>query len=139
MRQATAGATELSRLGEMSIVICLYDFARDLLLRLRWIAILAGRLRASLALTGGVHDSRDAVKAVLAGADAVQIVSALLESGPTRLKTIREGFERWAAAHGYASVGDLRGRLSASRAAGTAASERSRYIETLQLWQGGTS
>ena len=111
----------------------------DLLLRLRWIAILAGHVRASLALTGGVHDSRDAVKAVLAGADAVQIVSALLESGPARLKTIRQGFEQWAAAHDYASVSEMRGRLSASRAAMTAAAERSRYIETLQLWQGGTS
>src|SRR4029077_200258 len=56
--------------------------ASELPLRLRFIAILSGRVNASLALTGGVHEPIDAVKAVMAGADCVQIVSALLKHGP---------------------------------------------------------
>ena len=54
----------------------------ELLLRLRWLAILDGRLRGSLAVSGGVHEPIDAVKAIMAGADGVQIVSALLKRGP---------------------------------------------------------
>ncbi len=51
----------------------------ELLLRLRWLAILSGRIKASLAVTGGIHSALDAVKVVMAGADAVQIVSTLLK------------------------------------------------------------
>ena len=108
----------------------------ELPLRLRWIGILHGRVRASLALTGGVHDAIDAVKAVMAGADAVQIVSALLESGPARLKSIRMEFVRWAEAHQYGSVSEMRGRVSLARAPSPAAFERGNYIEMLQQWQG---
>ncbi|HYX83043.1 MAG TPA: dihydroorotate dehydrogenase-like protein [Gemmatimonadales bacterium] len=111
----------------------------ELPLRLRWIAILYGRVRASLALTGGVHDAIDAVKAVMAGADAVQIVSALIESGPARLKTIRTEFARWAEAHQYESVGQMRGRVSLSRAPNPAAFERGNYMQMLQQWKGGES
>ena len=61
----------------------------ELLLRLRWLAILSGRLKASLAVTGGVHGSLDALKALMAGAHAVQMVSALLARGPHYLKEVR--------------------------------------------------
>ena len=111
----------------------------ELLLRLRWIAVLHGRLRASLALTGGVHEALDAVKAVLAGADIVQIVSALLLSGPSRLTSICDGFARWGDEHGYESVADMRGRVSLARAPDPAAVERGNYIRLLQMWRGGES
>lgn len=111
----------------------------DLPLRLRWIAILSGRIHASLALTGGVHDPLDAVKAVLAGADVVQIVSALLAAGPRRLTVIRDGFERWATEHGYSTVDEIRGRLNLARTMATDVFERGNYIQSLQLWHGGMS
>jgi len=111
----------------------------ELLLRLRWIAILHGRLRASLALSGGVHDGLGAVKAVMAGADVVQVVSALVQSGPARLASIREEFVRWAQAHRYGSIVDMRGRVSLARAANPAAFERGNYMRMLQLWHGGES
>src|SRR5262249_24315501 len=63
----------------------------ELLPRLRWLGILSGRVRPSLAATGGVHTALDAVKAVMAGAHAVQMVSALLQSGPGHLRRVREG------------------------------------------------
>ena len=62
----------------------------ELRLRLRWLAILHGRVRLALAASGGVHTGLDALKAVLAGAHAVQMVSALLRHGPERLTVVRE-------------------------------------------------
>jgi dihydroorotate dehydrogenase (fumarate) len=111
----------------------------ELLVRLRWIAILYGRIRPSLALSGGVHSGRDAVKAVMAGADAVQIVSALIRSGPSRLASIREEFVRWAVDHRYGCIGDMRGRVSLARASNPAAFERGNYMRMLQAWHGGES
>jgi dihydroorotate dehydrogenase (fumarate) len=111
----------------------------DLPLRLRWIGILSGRVHASLALTGGVHDPLDAVKAVLVGADVVQIVSALLSAGPGQLTVIRDGFERWATEHGYSAVDEMRGRLNLARTTAPDVFERGNYIQMLQLWHGGMS
>jgi dihydroorotate dehydrogenase (fumarate) len=104
----------------------------ELGLRLQWTAILAGRVRASLAVTGGVHDVIDAVKAIMAGADAVQIVSALLAYGPMRLYTIQQEFARWADEHGYTSIGQMRGRASLQQNSDTAAFQRGNYVRLLQ-------
>jgi dihydroorotate dehydrogenase (fumarate) len=111
----------------------------ELPLRLRWIAILHGRVRASLAVTGGVHEGLDAVKAVLAGADVVQIVSALMVKGPDRLRQMRAGFERWGDEHGYASIGDMRGKVSLAACANPAAFERGNYVRLIQAQHGGPS
>jgi len=112
-----------------------YSDSSELLLRLRWIAILAGRLRMSLALTGGVHEPIDAVKAVMAGAHAVQLVSALMKNGPRALTTIRDGFARWVDDHGFASVGELRGCASRARCAEPAVVERGNYVNILRSGQ----
>jgi hypothetical protein len=72
----------------------------ELLLRLRWLAILSGRVKASLAVTGGVHTAHDAIKTVMAGAHAVQMVSALLRRGPEHLRRVREEMEQWTEEHG---------------------------------------
>jgi dihydroorotate dehydrogenase (fumarate) len=107
----------------------------DLLLRLRWLAVLSGRLRASLAATGGVHSPLDAVKAVMAGAHAVQMVSALLHHGPRRLKEVRDGLAAWMEENGYESVDQMRGSLSLLRCADPRAYERANYMKVLQSWQ----
>jgi dihydroorotate dehydrogenase (fumarate) len=106
----------------------------ELLLRLHWTAILAGRIRSSLAISGGVHEPLDAVKAIMAGADAVQLVSALLRHGPAHLMHVRRGVERWAEEHEYGSLDELRGTVSLARCADPAILERSSYIRTLQSW-----
>jgi dihydroorotate dehydrogenase (fumarate) len=113
----------------------LLSASAELALRLHWIAILSGNVRLSLAATGGVHSSLDAVKAVLAGADCVQIVSALLTHGPSRLVQIRDGFVRWAEEHRYQSVREMRGLGSASRAEDPATRERDHYVRLLQSWR----
>lgn len=104
----------------------------DLLLRLRWLAILAGQFSGSLAASGGVHEAIDAVKAVMAGADAVQMVSALLRKGPEHLAYVRRGFEQWAEAHGYTSIDQMRGCMSLERCPDPHAFERGNYLRILQ-------
>ncbi|HBL31727.1 MAG TPA: dihydroorotate dehydrogenase-like protein [Acidobacteria bacterium] len=108
----------------------------ELLLRLRWLAILSGRVKASLAVTGGVHTSEDALKAVMAGAHVVQLVSALLKNGPERLRKLREEVAAWLEAHEYDSLAQARGSLSLERCPDPAAHERANYMHVLQSWRG---
>jgi len=107
----------------------------ELLLRLRWLAILSGRVRAGLACSGGVHTAADAIKAIMAGAHAVQLVSALLHDGPERLATLRLDLERWMIEHEYASVAQMRGSMSLGRCPDPAAFERGNYVKLLQTWR----
>lgn len=107
----------------------------ELLLRLRWLAILSGRIRPSLAITGGVHSAVDAVKAVMAGADAVQVVSALLKNGPDRLRTLRQDLTLWLEEHEYDSLAQMKGSLSLLRCPDPAAHERANYMTILQSWR----
>jgi dihydroorotate dehydrogenase (fumarate) len=106
----------------------------DLLLRLRWLALLHGKVRASLAATGGVHSATDSIKAVMAGADAVQMVSALLQRGPAYLKEVRAGMVHWLEEHAYESLAQMRGSMSLARCADPKAYERANYMRLLQSW-----
>jgi dihydroorotate dehydrogenase (fumarate) len=107
----------------------------ELLLRLRWLAILSGRLRGSLAVTGGVHTVSDAIKAVMCGAHAVQMVSALLLHGVQHLAAVRDGMARWLDEHEYASLSQMQGSMSLIRCPDPSAYERANYLETLQSWK----
>ena len=107
----------------------------ELLLRLRWLAILSGRTRASLAVTGGVHTPLDAVKAVMAGAHAVQMVSALLRRGPGHLATVVAGMKAWLEEHGYESLRQMQGSMSLVKSGNPGALERSNYMRVLQSWK----
>jgi dihydroorotate dehydrogenase (fumarate) len=103
----------------------------ELLLRLRWLAILHRRIRPSLIATGGVATADDGIKAVLAGADAVQVVSAILRNGPGYFTTLRTGLERWMETHHFSDIADVRGRASLKDVADPGAFERAQYIRTL--------
>jgi dihydroorotate dehydrogenase (fumarate) len=104
----------------------------ELLMRLRWLAILAGRLRLSLGATGGVHTSLDAVKAVMCGAHAVQLVSALLLHGIGALTAVRDGLATWLDEHEYVSLAQMRGSMSLERCPDPAAYERAQYLRVLR-------
>ena len=108
--------------------------SNELLLRLRWLAILHGRVRPSLAVSGGVATPDDGIKAVLAGADVVQMVSALLRHGPAHVQVMRRGLDQWMEWHKLDTLDDARGRASLQRTTDPAAFERSNYIRTLQSW-----
>ncbi|MBI3205219.1 MAG: dihydroorotate dehydrogenase-like protein [Myxococcales bacterium] len=108
----------------------------ELLLRLRWLAILHGRCAKSLAVTGGVHDATDVVKAIMAGADAVQTVSGVLRHGPAQFATLLGAFESWLSEHEYESVAQMRGSMSLLKCPDPSAYERANYIQMLQSWPG---
>ncbi len=109
--------------------------SQELLLRLRWLAILSGRIRASLAVTGGVHTAVDATKAVMAGAHAVQMVSALLKNGPTYLGKVRDQMAEWMEQHEYDSLKQMQGSMNLSRSPDPSAYERANYMHILKSWQ----
>ncbi len=109
----------------------------ELLLRIHWLAILWGQVKASLAASGGVHTGLDAVKAVMAGASAVQVVSRLLEDGPERLLTIIQGMKHWMEEHDYESVAQMRGSMSLQKSPDPAAFERGNYMKVLRSWRVG--
>ncbi|MEI6467360.1 MAG: dihydroorotate dehydrogenase-like protein [Verrucomicrobiota bacterium] len=107
----------------------------ELLLRLRWLAIISPQMRGSLAATGGVHTTTDVVKALLAGAHTVQLVSVLLRHGPRFLTTLVNGLQDWLREHEYESLDQLRGAMSHRRCPDPAAFERANYIRILQSWR----
>ena len=110
----------------------------ELNLRLRWLAILRGNLRCSLAASGGIHGGLDAVKAVMAGADSVQMVSAVLRHGPQALGRARNEMHEWMVSHEYVSVTQMRGSMSLERCPDPRAFERANYIHILQSWRAGS-
>jgi dihydroorotate dehydrogenase (fumarate) len=106
----------------------------ELLLRLRWLAVLYGRVRCSLAASGGVATANDGIKAILAGADAVQLVSALLRHGPRYVQVMKEGLERWMTYQKIERLDDMRGRSSMQHTSDPSVFERANYIRVLQSW-----
>jgi dihydroorotate dehydrogenase (fumarate) len=106
----------------------------ELLLRLRWLAILSGRTRMSLAATGGVHRGLDALKAVMAGADGVQMVSSLLRRGPEHLATVRAELVRWLEEHEYDSLAQAQGSMNLRHCPDPAQWERGNYVRMLQAY-----
>jgi dihydroorotate dehydrogenase (fumarate) len=104
----------------------------ELPLRLRWLAILSGHVRASLAVTGGVHTSADVIKGIMVGAHAVQLVSALIAQGPRHVRTLLQEVTEWMEKHEYASVEQMRGSMSLERCPDPAAFERANYMKVLQ-------
>jgi len=108
-----------------------------LLLRLRWLAILRPSFTGSLAVSGGVHTVDDAVKAIMAGADAVQLVTCLLRHGPGYLTELRDGVTAWLEEHEYESVEQARGSMDLGHCPNPAAYRRAQYMRLLQTWGEG--
>ena len=107
----------------------------ELLLRLHWMAILSGRVHASLAVTGGVHTALDVVKATMAGAHATQMVSALLLHGPAHLTQVLADLRSWMTEHEWPSLDDMRGNMNLAKVPDPAAYERGNYMQMLQGWR----
>jgi dihydroorotate dehydrogenase (fumarate) len=107
----------------------------ELLVRLRWLAILSGRVKCDLAASGGVHTGLDAVKTVMVGASAIQVVSALLHHGPNQLKKIKDEMVRWMEDHEYESLKQMQGSMSLLHCPDPAAFERANYTRILQTWR----
>jgi dihydroorotate dehydrogenase (fumarate) len=104
-------------------------------LRLRWAAILYGRIQADMAVTGGVQTAEDAVKAVMVGAKAAMMTSALLRHGIPHLSSVLDGLTEWMDKHEYDSIHKMQGALSQKSVADPAAFERANYMKVLGSYQ----
>jgi len=103
--------------------------SEEMLLPLRWIAILYGHLDASMALTTGVHTVEDVVKAIMAGADIANVCSVLLKEGIGKLSELTGGLAEWMDAHEYDNIPQMRGVLSHERSPNPSAFERANYVQ----------
>jgi len=99
----------------------------DLDLRLRGTAVLSGRVKASLGITGGVHTALDVIKGTMAGAHGLQMVSALMRHGPHYLRSLRTEVEAWMVANEWSSLDEMRGNMSFARIPNPAVYERETF------------
>jgi len=100
-------------------------------LPLRWIAILYGRIKASMAATSGIHTAHDALKMLMAGADVTQMCSALLRNGISHIREIETKMCEWMEEHDYQSVQQLQGSMSQKYCSDPAAFERAQYMRAV--------
>ena len=107
----------------------------ELRLPLRWTAILYGQIKASIALTTGIHQTEDVVKAVMAGADVANVCSVLLKGGVGKIGELIGGLTTWMEGREYASVAEMKGGLSQKGVAEPAAFERANYLKTLNAFR----
>ena len=110
----------------------------EMRLPLLWIALLYGRVKASLAATTGVHGPVEAIKYLMAGADVVMSTSALLQQGPPFLSRLVADVSGWMEKKGYASVSQMRGSMSQQAIPDSTAFVRGNYIRVLESYKGGT-
>ena len=103
----------------------------EMLLPLRWIAILYGRVKGDLAASTGVHDAGGVVKQLLAGAQVVQLAATLIRNGVSHLAALRNGLDDWMERGRYSAVSDFRGTLSQREAKDPAAFERAQYVHLI--------
>ncbi len=100
-------------------------------LPLRWIALLHGKLKASLAATSGIHRAADALKMLLVGADVTMLCSTIIRHGIPQIAMIERDLVDWLEEHEYESVSQLKGSLSQKNCAEPAAFERAQYMKAL--------
>ena len=104
-------------------------------LPLRWIAILYGRMKASLAATSGIHTAQDVIKMVMAGADVTMMCSALLKNGPRHVTQVLSDLHHWMLEHEYVSLQQMKGSMSQKAVADPAAFERANYVKALHSFK----
>ena len=108
--------------------------SHELLLRLHWIAVVYGSVKADLALTGGVHSATDVVKAMMAGARVAMMTSALLKRGISYLDTITTELLVWMGEHEYDSIKQMQGSMSRNAVPQPGAFERANYMKVLSSY-----
>lgn len=106
----------------------------DALLAMRWVALLHGRVKCSIGATGGIYTAEDAIKLLLAGADAVHLCHALLQKGPGHLTTLISELGDWMEQQGFEQLDEFRGRMSQASVQDPSEYERLNYIRVLQSY-----
>ena len=108
--------------------------SRELLIRLHWVAVLYGSVKADMAISGGVHTAEDVVKAMMAGAKISMMTSALLRNGIEYLEVLHTKLVEWMDEHEYASITEMRGSMSRRAVADPEAFERANYMRVLSSY-----
>ncbi|MCU1232771.1 MAG: dihydroorotate dehydrogenase [Candidatus Solibacter sp.] len=108
--------------------------SHELLLRLHWIAVIYGSVKADLALTGGVHCATDVVKSMMAGARVAMMTSAILKRGISYLDTITTELLVWMGEHEYDSIKQMQGSMSRNAVPQPGAFERANYMKVLSSY-----
>lgn len=111
--------------------------SNELKLRLHWVAILFGKVKADMAITGGVHVGEDVVKSMMAGAKVAMMTSALLEHGIEYLTMVESNLRSWLEQHEYESIEQMQGSMSHKNVAHPAAFERANYMKVLNSYSMG--
>lgn len=102
------------------------------LLRVRWIALLRGRVELSIAATGGFHHAEDVIKALLAGADITHLCSVLLSEGPEYVAILKQQLYGWLQEKEYESVSQMKGSVSRFCAINPATLEHCNYLDVVK-------
>jgi dihydroorotate dehydrogenase (fumarate) len=108
--------------------------SHELFLRLHWIAVIYGTVKADLALTGGVHTAADVVKSMMAGARVAMMTSALLKRGISYLDTLQTELLIWMGEHEYDSIKQMQGSMSRNSVPQPKAFERANYLKVLSSY-----
>jgi dihydroorotate dehydrogenase (fumarate) len=108
--------------------------SQELLMRLHWVAILYGSVKADMAITGGVHTATDVVKSMMAGARVAMMTSALLRHGIGHLETVRSQLIEWMVEHEYESITEMQGSMSLRSVPEPDAFERANYMRVLSSY-----
>jgi dihydroorotate dehydrogenase (fumarate) len=108
--------------------------SQELRLRLRWAAVLYSHIRAEIAITGGVHEFTDVLKAVMAGANVAMMTSAVLRHGFGHFTRLRREMHDWLEANDYESINQMRGSMSMKGIGDPAAFERANYLKVLSSY-----
>ena len=101
----------------------------DIANSLRWVAILSDKIQTNISASTGVHSGNDMVKQILAGADSVQVVSAIYKHGAAYVKTILEELEAWMSKNNYKSIEDYKGKVSYKNISNSVAFERIQFMK----------
>ena len=108
--------------------------SEDLLLRLHWTALIFGKIKAKLAITGGVHVAEDVIKCMMVGADVSMMASALLRNGPRHVSVLLANLTRWMEEHEYESIRQMQGSMCHRSVPNPTVFERINYIRTLSSY-----
>jgi len=106
----------------------------ELRLRLRWVAILYGRIKSDMAITGGIHTAQDALKAMMVGSKVAMMTSAILKNGIQHIAKVKDDMVKWMDEHKYDSISQMQGSMSQKSVAEPTAFERANYMKMLNSY-----
>ncbi|MFA5088535.1 MAG: dihydroorotate dehydrogenase-like protein [Candidatus Omnitrophota bacterium] len=107
----------------------------EMRLPLRWVAILYGKVKSSLAATTGIYQAQDALKMLMAGADVTMLCATLLKNGIKQAEKILRDMEEWMSQKDYESVAQIKGIMSHKACANPSALERANYMRVLNSFE----